>query len=109
MAEHTKLPWRALPTEWGDGCSHIEDADGNQIVDGRDIRGGELKTEHAVIIVKAVNNHARLVEALENVVERMERARDILTQGNPRPECNWGMLHTEFAREALAAVESDTD
>ncbi len=39
---------------------------------------------------------------LESVLERMDRARRILTDNNPRPECNWGMLDTEDIRAALA-------
>lgn len=31
---------------------------------------------------------------LEMAIERMNRARGILTGNNPRPECNWGMLDT---------------
>jgi len=33
-------------------------------------------------------------DALEKAIERMNRARSILTNGNPTPECNWGMLDT---------------
>ena len=31
-------------------------------------------------------------------LERMDRARRILADGNPRPECNWGMLDTSDIR-----------
>lgn len=37
---------------------------------------------------------ARVVEALRDAIERMDRARMILTDGQPRPDCNWGMLNT---------------
>jgi hypothetical protein len=47
-------------------------------------------------------------KALEAALERMDRARAILTDNNPRPECNWGMLDTSDLRAALAA-QSDTD
>ena len=33
-------------------------------------------------------------EALDEAIERMDRARGILTNGAPTPECNWGMLDT---------------
>lgn len=44
-------------------------------------------------------------------LERMDRARAILTGGNPRPDCNWGMLDTADLRtassEAAAPQERD--
>ncbi len=43
-----------------------------------------------------------LREALVGACTRMERARDILTDSNPRPECNWGLLDTKALRAALA-------
>jgi hypothetical protein len=47
-------------------------------------------------------SHQRLKEALEDAKARMDRARDILTDGKPRPECNWGMLDTN---NLIAALE----
>ena len=38
---------------------------------------------------------------LTDLADRAERARNILTDGNPRPECNWGMLDTSAARAYL--------
>lgn len=46
-----------------------------------------------------------LEDALRGALDHMDRARDILTDGKPRPECNWGMLATESAREALRETE----
>jgi hypothetical protein len=43
-----------------------------------------------------------VVEALHDAWDRMDRARAILTDSNPRPECNWAMLDTSAARAALA-------
>ena len=40
----------------------------------------------------------RTQRLLERAIERMDRARMILTDGNPRPECNWGMLDTSDLR-----------
>lgn len=37
---------------------------------------------------------ARLTAALSDARNRMDRARNILTKGNPTPSCNWGMLDT---------------
>lgn len=36
-------------------------------------------------------------------LERMDRARNILTSGNPTPTCNWGMLDTSDLRALLSA------
>ena len=44
-----------------------------------------------------------LEDALRNALDCMDRARSILTDGKPRPECNWAMLATEYARGALEA------
>lgn len=44
-----------------------------------------------------------LREAAQAAMERMERARNVLTDGNPRPECNWAMLDTTELRAALSA------
>ena len=41
---------------------------------------------------------------LHNAMDRMDRARNLLTDGNPRPECNWGMLDTSDLRKALASA-----
>jgi hypothetical protein len=43
----------------------------------------------------------RLREAILDAVTRMQRARDILTDYNPRPECNWDMLDTESLKKFL--------
>jgi hypothetical protein len=45
-------------------------------------------------------------EVVEQALERMDRARRILTGGDPRPNCNWGMLDTTDLRAALAASTS---
>lgn len=39
-----------------------------------------------------------------DALDRMDRARNILTDGNPRPDCNWGMLDTSDLRAALSAT-----
>jgi len=38
-------------------------------------------------------------KTLDSALLRMDRARNILTDGNPRPECNWGMLDTRGLRD----------
>lgn len=50
---------------------------------------------------------AELLKALlVDAATRMERARNVLTGGNPRPDCNWAMLDTEKIRAALAAAQT---
>ena len=44
-------------------------------------------------------------EALKNAIDRMDRARSILTNDNPQPECNWGVLDTSDLKEALAQTQ----
>jgi hypothetical protein len=44
--------------------------------------------------------------ALEMALERMDRARNILTDGKPTRECNWGMLDTSDLRALIPQPES---
>lgn len=46
---------------------------------------------------------------LYQAMERMDRARSILTNGQPSPECNWGMLDTSALRAALARQKGGGD
>jgi hypothetical protein len=48
-----------------------------------------------------------LTMMLELAWGRMDRARDILTKGEPTPNCNWGMLNTALDRKALSAAPAD--
>lgn len=45
-----------------------------------------------------------LVDALEEAYRRMDNARYLLTDGNPTPHRNWGMLDTKLDRQALEGV-----
>ena len=45
-------------------------------------------------------------EALKQAIDRMDRARNILTNGKPTPICNWGMLDASDLRNALAAANA---
>ena len=61
--------------------------------------GSKLTADNA-----ALRERVKVLEdALKDALVRMDRARGILTDGKPRPECNWGMLATEAARAALEA------
>lgn len=54
-------------------------------------------------LAEAKQQAGRLAGALERTLDRMDRARNILTDGRPRPECNWGMLDSTELRKELAA------
>ncbi len=62
----------------------------------------ETVKANAEFICRACNSHAALVEALEDAVIRMNRARRILTEDKTG---NWGMLDTSKARELLASAK----
>ena len=44
---------------------------------------------------------------LHNAMDRMDRARNLLTDGKPRPDCNWGMLDASDLRKALASAPTE--
>lgn len=52
---------------------------------------------------------ALLRELLEDAWTRMDRARRVLTNDNPTPLCNWGMLDTSYVRTRLAAPKGDSN
>lgn len=47
-------------------------------------------------------------EVMKDAANRMDRARAILTDNNPRPDCNWGMLDTTALRQAIEQASIDT-
>ena len=66
---------------------------------------GLMDTNHRATVASISQPEAVMHEALA----RMDRARSILTGGNPRPDCNWGMLDTSDLRAALATATEPTD
>ncbi len=52
---------------------------------------------------EAADAAALLLKALA----RMDRARSVLTNGNPTPTCNWGMLDTSDLRAAMKSARPD--
>ena len=60
--------------------------------------GGQSRAGEAGANLTAVLE--RTQQALDEALNRMDRARCILTDGNPRPECNWGMLDTSYLRSS---------
>jgi hypothetical protein len=69
MAEHSKLPWRADgPDDFGD-YNILNDDDSLAIAAVvSNMRPAECVAANAAFIVRAVNCHAELVEALEAIV-----------------------------------------
>jgi hypothetical protein len=56
------------------------------------------KADIAIELARLSKERAALAGALAGACSRMDRARAILTDNNPRPECNWGMLNTSDLR-----------
>ena len=50
---------------------------------------------------------AKEKETLDAGLELMDKARDILTKGEPTPDNNWGMLDTKYLRKDLKAIRED--
>lgn len=67
-----------------------------------------LSTPRAALAAQLGVVPSNLVRAmLHNAMDRMDRARNLLTDGNPRPDCNWGMLDASDLRKALAAAPTE--
>lgn len=67
-----------------------------------------LSTPRAALAAQPGVVPSNLVRAmLHNAMDRMDRARNLLTDGNPRPDCNWGMLDASDLRKALAAAPTE--
>ena len=47
-----------------------------------------------------------MIEVLKQIAERIDRARNILTDGAPSSVNNWGMLDTSDLRQAIAELEN---
>lgn len=77
----------------------------------RDVWKSESRTANALLI-EAKTKLAELEAAqaqsvpdvLSSALERMDRARNILTKGNPTPSNNWGMLDTSDLRAKHTAA-----
>ncbi len=46
-------------------------------------------------------------EILDDCIERMDRARNILTKGEPTWDNNWGLLDTKLEKEKLKSIRED--
>ena len=60
-----------------------------------------VEIERGKVIDAAYAQIKRLQSSLETAWSQMDRARMVLTNNNPRPDCFWGMLNTADLREAL--------
>lgn len=56
---------------------------------------------------QARDNFEAMKQALEDAALRMQRARDILTNCKPTPDCNWGVLDTSNLRQVLANLSKE--
>lgn len=61
----------------------------------------------AAVIRKQKAELVALRRVVADVIERMDRARRILTNGAPSQLCNWGMLDTSDIRQVLDAAAAD--
>jgi hypothetical protein len=66
-------------------------------------RAVDREMQYCTELAEARAEIERLTNSLSTTCERMDRARGILTNDNPRPECNWGMLDSSDL-QAIAAV-----
>ena len=56
-------------------------------------------------LIIATNAEIVRVSAIAlDAITRMDKARDVLTDGYPRPDCNWGMLDASDLRRRLEEV-----
>lgn len=99
MSKHTPTPW-ALSD---DSSAYME---GTLVVDpGSDVEiAGVWKESDARYIVHCVNHHEQLVEALERLVEDVDRATHVEFGGTP-----WlkeKMAEIDYARALLAELEN---
>lgn len=90
MSEISKLPWSIEPCQHDDqyGPIRIADAKGNAfaelwIDDAPVVDFNDQQEANARYIVTAVNAHAALVEALENLVKHMESVGIITREEEP--------------------------
>jgi hypothetical protein len=61
--------------------------------------------EHCIAGEQPASEAQSMRQVLVSALDRMDRARGILTDNNPRPECNWGMLDTYAERKALDSAK----
>ena len=58
-------------------------------------------------IVKLKEDNYQLRESLKDAIERMNRARRVLTKGEPTLAHNWGILDVSSLRKALRGDDSN--
>ena len=84
-----------------------KDAWGRGVQQSEEIHSSVFIPAAAIPPPQVAGVNAELITALEDCCIRMERARNILTDGNPRNECNWRMLDTFSARAALSQIKKN--
>ena len=101
MTDHTPTPWAADP-DWREGYSwniHIVDAANPDMRICFMTSDGPAQA-NAELIVKAVNNHATLIEALKDLVFAVE------AEVNEKGGGGFILARLSDARNVLAAVSS---
>ncbi len=106
MSEHSPLPWR-MAEEWLSNSYRLRDANGNTVF-------SYLPKELATQLRTAMNNHDKLVEALETSLAAMDTVREGSgTNFDGEDEeyiaADMDAIRTaeEKARAALAALKED--
>lgn len=101
MADHTQLPWRAKPAErYGDGFSIGNDDSNAAFVPG--FQDHPHIRANADLIVKAVNCHVTLMEALSKIREIANGP------GNPRSLLDQIYMAATTARRATLPSHKGT-
>lgn len=100
MAEHTPTPWTVDKVHFSGEC-HLHGPNGEEfallyVSDGADDPEPYPAEANAAFIVKAVNNHDALVEALEDLISDAERQMKNPSHHQP--------FSLQKARDALARV-----
>lgn len=102
---HTPTPWR---TEEGDGCTISTDDVYNVADTSKNGLPWMTKRANAAFIVRAANNHERLVDALNNAMQTIHdmRAENRLHGHITDANAKWLIHYEAQAQQALAAAQT---
>lgn len=107
MGKHTPTPWKLteMRTRHGHICE-VYGANNEYSIAHVAGRNPDEREANALLIVRAVNNHEALVEALKNQNEWVRAAlecKDWAWDGDQREAAEWSLAD---ARKVLAAIET---
>lgn len=100
MSEHSPLPWRDFIWEGLEGLPRVLDANGQVVATVR-------HKEDVAPIIKAVNNHDKLVEALDAAWLQLGSLRYIATDKLDMPKVEAAIRETFDKLDELKAVLKD--